>query len=75
MTENEVGRMENGNRGKKEILILLQRAKLKLKLGHYQRGKLRKRQPENCGFLLANSDTGDAGKKMSMLNIFKNNFL
>lgn len=61
--------------GKKEILILLQRAKLKLKLGHYQRGKLRKRQPENCGFLLANSDTGDAGKKMSMLNIFKNHFL
>lgn len=49
--------------GKKEILILLQRAKLKLKLGHYQRGKLRKRQPENCGFLLANSATGDAGKK------------
>lgn len=49
--------------GKKEILILLRGVKLKLKLGHYQRGKLRKRQPENCGFLLANSATGDAGKK------------
>lgn len=53
--------METGGK-KRKILILLQRAKLKLKLGHYQRGKLRRRQPENCGFLLANSkDTGDAG--------------
>lgn len=63
MTENEVGRMENGDGEKRKILILLQRAKLKLKLGHNQRGKLRRRQPENCGFLLANSDTRDAGKK------------
>lgn len=69
--------MEKGE--KRKILILLQRAKLKLKLGHYRRGKLRKRQPENCGFLLANSDTVECPdmleKKMSMLNIFKTHFL